>query len=362
MKPVDQISKISPLPIVDLDCAEPTPQNGWQIPLSSTCMKYLSKSDDCVKHYQSVRTEGELNKVQQCPFGFGTIKFRAGETNIGLTGFVPYPRLGGSQERILAKRHPNHKIEIDSITQIILKLGEARQNLVNIEEETVKNYSMALHEIRKLNRTIVQKAERLCNRESPDDPENAGRDILNIWKTAELMSRQFDVIELLANENLAYLPMNTVSEPYRIFDKCVRVFRNRGLNNRLSLTSTYGFSPRVQACDKTFPIIPTVLIENAIKYSINNSEIQIKVLLVNNECLISVSSDSNRSQILDQAIFKRGVRANPDRDGSGNGLYIAQLVAQQHGSLIKVESNRVNLGVVNHTFSFSMKLLTDKRH
>ncbi len=361
MKPVEQISKISPLPVVDLE-TENVPVDGWQFPLSSTCRKHLAEGDVCKTFYQTLKMKKDSEEIFQCPFGFTTIRFRAGETKIALTGFIPFPRRGGSQEKIVAKRHPAYKIDLESVKTLISQLRQARRNLMSIEEATVKNYSMALHEIRKLNRTIVQQAERICSRESPSDPEDAPRDILNIWKTAELMSRQFDVIELLANENLAQLPLKTVSEPYRIFDKCVRVFRNRGLNNRLSLSSTPGFSPRVQVCDKTFPIIPTVLIENAIKYSIKNSEIQIKIELVNGECLISVISESNRSHSLDESIFKRGVRVSGDRDGSGNGLYVAQLVAQQHNSLISVLSKRINLEVVSHTFSFSLRILNERRY
>src|SRR4029077_4703726 len=110
--------------------------------------------------------------------------------------------------------------------------------------------------------------------ESPEDLDNASPDLVKIMKASELMSRQFDVIELLANEELATLPLNSVSEVYKLFDKCARIYQTR--SKRITLDAPQGFSPRVDACDKTFPIIPSVLIENALKYSVPESDVRVK--------------------------------------------------------------------------------------
>jgi signal transduction histidine kinase len=39
-------------------------------------------------------------------------------------------------------------------------------------------------------------------------------------------------------------------------------------------------------------------------------------------------------------IFDRGVRATTNVEGSGKGLYLAQLVARQHGTQIQLEAER----------------------
>jgi hypothetical protein len=44
-------------------------------------------------------------KSEQCPYGFATASFKSGNLAIAITGFVPYPRLGGPKESIVAKCH-----------------------------------------------------------------------------------------------------------------------------------------------------------------------------------------------------------------------------------------------------------------
>jgi K+-sensing histidine kinase KdpD len=356
LKPFDQISHISPLPIVDLE-TDFVPQDGWMFALSSTCRRHLIEGSKCYEYYRTLAGDKTVLSLHQCPFGFATMKFISGNSNMAVTGFVPFPRLGGSAEKILSKRHANYKFDVTHVEKMILNLRKSRGNLQKVEEETVENYSMALHEIRKLNRTVVQNAERLCRKESPSEPENASKELVSIWKAAELMSRQFEVIEILANQEHAALPLNTTSDLYRLFDKCVKVFETIGVKRRFSLYAIpNSYSPKVEACDKTIPIIPTVLIENAIKYSIPDSEIRIKLEQMGENCFVNVSNLSANPKPLNDYIFQRGVRATSDKDGSGNGLYVAQLIAHQHNTSIRVQSVPFKAGM-KHTFSLNFKTI-----
>jgi light-regulated signal transduction histidine kinase (bacteriophytochrome) len=222
-----------------------------------------------------------------------------------------------------------------------------------IELGEVKQYSMALHEIRKLNREVKQTAERICRLMSPDDPDNADPELVKIMKTSELMSHQFDVIEILANETLATLPLNSTSEIYKIFDKCARIYRSE--RRRIMLEAPPNYHARVKVCDKTFPIIPSVLIENALKYS---ADLEVRISIQpggQDKVIVAVSNLARLKAPLTEAVFMRGYRASQDSEGSGNGLYVAQLVARQHSTMLRVETlpahanlTRVTLRAIFH--------------
>jgi light-regulated signal transduction histidine kinase (bacteriophytochrome) len=218
---------------------------------------------------------------------------------------------------------------------------------------------MALHEIRKLNRTVKQTAERICRQESPEEPADADSRHVRIWKSAELMSKQFDIIEILANEDLTKLPLDTEISVYRAFDKCVRIFQPASDPGRIKIETGHHsrYDPIIRACDKTFTILATVLIENALKYALPNTPIVVRVEPDGKSCIVKVSNYANAKKELDESIFERGVRGTNDTDGSGNGLYVAQMVAEQHNSRIQLEvSDPVN-GKVIHSFTMRFETI-----
>jgi len=151
------------------------------------------------------------------------------------------------------------------------------------------------------------------------------------------MSQQFDIIEMLANESLTELPFNSTIEVYRIFDKCARIYNSVDGNAQVILRASYGFSGRIHACDKTFPIIPTVLIENALKYGKRNRDVDVHIYPAQSECVIEVSNIADANPLLNNSIFEKGKRATQGKEGSGHGLYLAQIVAKQHGSTITLD-------------------------
>ena len=179
-----------------------------------------------------------------------------------LTGIIPYPSTRRQGRAANGEGRPDNKLSIDRLKQVAQSMYTSYEALERLEESTVKQYAMALHEIRKLNRSVKQNAERYCKSLRPDDPDAADKEIVHIKKCAELMSAQFDAIELLANESLSELPLANTINVYKIFDKVVRI-HNLDSDRRITLRGQYDASPTINACDKTFPIIPSVLVSNA---------------------------------------------------------------------------------------------------
>ena len=348
---LDAVSGFSVLPIVRLDGSSP-PIGGAVVQLTQTCQRNLEKGAGCIEHYTRMRTLASGEFVQ-CPHGFTSVAFDTSSGRAAVTGVVAWPRFGTPSEALMAKKHPEARIAREAVLAAAAKVAGLSARLIALEAETVRQQSMALHEIRKLNRQVKQTAERLCLRASPGNIEEAPVDLVSILKASELMSQQFDVIEILANETLAKLPRNSSSHIYKIFDKCARIYRTG--QRRIVLDSPANFSPIIDACDKTFPIIPATLIENAQKYAVGDSDIKISIRPDGDFVAVQVENLANLTAPLTNRIFERGVRVSGDRDGSGNGLYVAQLVAAQHDCIIHVDTLKVSESSYRVRFHFKLK-------
>jgi len=337
MPTFSEIASFCPYPVVNLHAVD-VPQDGFQLQTPDLCRRSIGKYHSCREHYERLfDSPGLIGKPVQCPLGFTSFVVATNTQHFAITGVVPYPRGGGAAERAAAKKYPSHKVTLDSIARSAGVLQALEQRLGDIEQEAISGHAMALHEIRKLNRTVKQTAERLCRQERADAPELASKELVQIWKSAEIMSQQFDIIEMLANESLTELPLNSTIEVYRIFDKCARIYNSVDGNAQVILRASHGFSGRIHACDKTFPIIPTVLIENALKYGRRNRDIEVHIYPEQSECVIEVGNVTEPNPLLNNSIFEKGKRATQGKEGSGHGLYLAQLVARQHGSTITLE-------------------------
>jgi signal transduction histidine kinase len=349
------ISCLSILPIINLSDIK-IPSDGVQIPTPNFCKKNFDKNALCKEHYASLSIPvGDIGTLTQCPHGFCTLAFNAGQIPVAITSIIPYPRMGGKKEQHQARELKDHKVSALRVEELARSIQKVASGIDVLESNAIKGHSMALHEIRKLNRTVKQTAERLCRSQSPEQPDQADRQLVSIWKSADLMSTQFDIIELLANEDLANLPCKNETEVYRLVDKCVRIYQSP--DSRIVLNSQYGYSEKILICDKTFPIIPTVLIENALKYSEHGSKINVDIYNKNNKCVLQVSNYTRSTSTLAKSLFEKGRRGSSEGEGSGHGLYLAQLVAKQHNTKIEMESKKESIDKISCIFRVEFPLL-----
>lgn len=318
------IKLISPFPIVFLS-DQVIPTNGGIVCLSSYCSRKYTSSTTCRDHYKKI-TDGP-DGIYQCPFGFSSVKFDVSGRQYAVTGVVPYPRLGGSNETIRAKDHPENKVSQENINKAISFFRKVNDVLQDEFDEQLKKYPVAFHELRKLNGAIKQRAEILIGNYGENE------DTLTIYSSAELMSNNFDLLELLAsNEDLTSLPLNSTINLWDLSYKCKKIYQPRARDKKLDIW-VEGDKPIIYGNKKTFPSLLTVLVENAIKYSEENTKIYIDIRIKERTATLSVVNISKRD-INTERCFEKGFRSDCDTDGSGLGLYVAQLVATQHNSKI----------------------------
>ncbi len=354
MAAFEDIAGLSPLPVVDLNDIKP-PTSGALVPVSSVCLRNFLKDGTCRKHYEKLADTGKFDgKIVQCPYGFATCALPTKTLHLAFTGVIPYPRIGGANEREVSKNNKHAKVPIQTLLDAAAPIINAEIKFDALAKDHIDNQSVALHEVRKLNRNVKQAAERLCLSESPNDPDGADPQLVAIWKSSELMSWQFEVIELLADNNLVRIPPNSTMEIYKVFDKCARIFRHAGRSSSIILHAPYDYRSKVATFDKTFSIIPTALIENALKYVLPGSAVDIEFHDFHESCVVHVKNLYRGNHQLSAAVFHKGVRFTANREGSGNGLFLAKLVAQQHRATLDVATKPIRQDTMECTFTLVM--------
>jgi len=323
--------------------------SGKSIEPSQFCKKHFGKDQSCIKHYNSsIEKSGWI----PCPFGYSSYFFEIDGVKCAVTGVIPFPRIGTSEERLRAKISKEQKVTRTAVETSIRALNDLNvSDKEKVGRELSRNMA-ALHEVRKYNRNLVQTLERYCKSLNPQDPDRVAPELVRAWKLAELMSYQFEILSLIADENLVRIPPKTKSDVYKMLDKCIRVFRpiasDKGMRLDISGDTAYAI-----VSDKTFPMMATVLIENAIKYGAKDGRVDVNMKIINqNKFRVSVTNDITKETILPKNPFLRGARGSDDKDGTGVGLYLAQMVAKQHRTKIEFEVIETIKDFNRITFSF----------
>ncbi len=211
-----------------------------------------------------------------------------------------------------------------------------------LEAAAYKKVALGLHDIRKLNGVIKITAERLLA--SGGMPSSHDADLIRIQRTSDMMSQLFLAIHAMAEEEIMQLPTKSMCHLYPLFDKITRIYEpDSGDRTLLMSAKPSGYGGPIFACDLTIPLIPSVLIKNAFKYSEPGGVVRVQVERSSDEAVVqvTVSNHCRRGSALSDSVFIKGHREYDDNEGSGVGLYIAKQVAKQHGGDLTLDSRMV---------------------
>ena len=344
------------LPVVDLQRVGP-PRDGTFIPSPPECASNMAKGSKCRAHYESVAGAGEGEAVV-CPYGFTSVRVAVGPHELALTGVVPGSGERTPKQNRAAKRNPSSRVSPDTLGRASESLRVAQARLDAADDEAARNYSKALHEIRKYNRTVRHAAERLLLKDGETRLGDVGRELRNIEVAADLMSRQFDIIQALAQDELLTRPLDGKGKLKGFAAKIVHVLREANRDRDIYLNAEpQDYDPTIAVSDFSFPILVSVLVDNALKYSLTSSYVEVRVVQVSrSECRLEVLNLTKPGVTLTDDVFRRGYRGDVKADGAGIGLYVASIVARQHGSELRVQTERRN-GRNRQVFSLTFRTL-----
>src|SRR5690349_2513123 len=115
MNALQRIVTESPSPVVYFNNPD-LQTNDIVIQTPITCSKNFLKGEACRRHYEQIaKSEVRSGELVQCPFGFASAPFRTDNLFGAFTGLIPFPRIGGSKESIMAKRHRECRVATTGI-------------------------------------------------------------------------------------------------------------------------------------------------------------------------------------------------------------------------------------------------------
>lgn len=295
---------------------------------SSFCQKSIHTKPECIKHYESLKFKGE--GYYQCPFGMTSRNFYYGGQLLVITGVIAFPRYGSEAEKQMAKRFPEIKVARTSIDKNVKFLKDIERARAAAIQEAAQVLPQALHELRKLNGAILQHAER----EIREQGELSG--LLSIQSAAELMRNNFDILEALSNiEGMKALPLEPAINLFDLAYKTKRVFKERASSRSMQIFVD-GVRAIIRGNQKSFPIVPAVFVENAIKYGRMRTPIKMEISAVGDKATLTVENETD-SFIDSTYCFEKGARFSSAVEGGGFGLFLAKEIVTSHSGTIKCE-------------------------
>ena len=307
--------------------------NGISVSACAFCRNAINKKNECKEHYARLMVNPD--GYYQCPFGFTTRSFHFGGQKHMITGVVAFPRFGTEAERAKAKAYPDIRVSREGIDRVLSFLRGIEKLRADTVQEATKVFPQAFHELRKLNGAIIQHAEKEI-RDEGDSPT-----LTTIKSAAELMRNNFDILEALSNiEGMRALPINATINVYDLVykTKCILQQRASARNIHISLTGM-GSHPIIRGSQKSFPIVPAVLLENAIKYGKQRTSIDVGLTVTGSKAILTVENQTDHP-IDSEHCFERGSRYSPEAaEGGGFGLFLAKEVVTAHKGTIRCEAN-----------------------
>lgn len=304
------------------------------------------------KECQEFHLNNTCEKPIECPYGFTALRVQG--TFWQVFGMID------TSTKMPKERKNSNRSNVTSNTRITKWAETLKFQTQKIEEKSEQQTGDALyvlHDIRISNGQIKTNAEReIRNRNSGidfgDAFDRAPSTLKSIYKASELLTGQLDMIDFYYNPSQITRGRKYYTHVYKLFDKIRRISQIKADARNIQL-NMIGSSTSEAPLYESIAILPQILIDNAIKYSIPGGEVIISV--TEDKRLINVSVSSVGPIIEEdekELIFSRRVRGRYAEQsgvtGSGIGLWVASKVCKYNNvSLeLKIEPRE---GMVNNT-------------
>jgi signal transduction histidine kinase len=322
--------------------SDKTKYDGILVPQPMECAQ--CKVNDCMQ---------ATSHLLVCSYGFEYIKINSKLSVFGIT--TTDKNLNNSKKikhnRIKSK-YRVHSIHLDnlisSINQrgslvVLPKINNPEITAVGQDDQqqnTVPTSSF-FHDYRQINSQLSQNMEVVLRNiykvNSEEDIDNiSDENIKALYYGIKLLNEKLDALSILEKpEQLRSSVENVKSNIHGIVKKYLKIYDPQIKHRNLHI-SIRGFTySTVWANPKALTIIPHALIDNAIKYAPVNSQITIELKDEADHVYFSITSlgpkiEKNERNDIFNKYYRSKNAISKHSEGSGIGLYSANLVAQIH--------------------------------
>lgn len=283
----------------------------------------------------------------RCSLGLTVYEGRVDDQIVRVFGVV------GPQHREALPTHADFKrackgrsVTAQDFAAWVSCLKELSTSIRQSQAQSLAEALEPLHDAMRLARDVQQLAERALGELLPsvgDRFESASPTQLSLAKTSALLVDTFDLLEVYLNPKAASFGQPRHVEIYKLLDKLAKIAFLARRQEQRPAVRLVGNTRRAYDVFESFKLLPLTLIDNAQKYSRPGADVTVQVSETGTSLEVCVISEGAVLSANEQRrIFERGFRGEAARKahpgGMGLGLYIAQTVAQAHGSTIRVTS------------------------
>lgn len=346
--------------------------DGIMQPLPVFCRKQCD-TKTCRDFYNKVCAQ---TGSKMCPYGFATIT----EDICGsLVTFTSLDVVGVSDRKLVQKRVTRKdyvpRLTRNDYTQMVEKMKKSvtllgdyythkHNTLLAADDYQTKIDTLdnTFHELRKLNGRLKASVERMIANLDSNYDTSLSKDAKDIFAASQLITIRLSTYDLILNPNST---LNYIKSPipiYKKFDKVARLLDYQAYESG-AIIKISGNSYSTYECNDMVELLPYLLLDNAIKYTMWGKDIELQFSETGSRLVVKVISFSQRpSEHEINNLFDRCYRSKNVSDkttGQGLGLYIARYICDANNISIdlkigkKVETD--NDGVKHSDFIVTLQ-------
>lgn len=352
------------LPCLDQDLKL---HDGTFIHLFSFCEKNCLRKK-CTKHYTDLFFE-KKSVFKKCPYGLVSYIHVDGDKKTIFTSLREKALYQKKSKRFLAESVYNPVLTREQLLVLIGNSIKKHKEECYLSEK-IESFDSMAHEVKKLNSQIKEYCDSLINLYyekndymalTQDEYANLFEKIKSLYIISSMITSRYTIYDYDKNPEILSYGSKLQSSIHGKFLKCSKILKNyKNKNSHIKLEG------ETHKCLKTFPsfeMVPFLLIENALKYALDGTEINVKFTDGLDSLQVSIvsvgpyCSQDDISHIFDKGF--RGTNAKKASDGNGIGLYFVKLICDLHNISISAESDSIlkeKVGDIPYT-KFSINLL-----
>lgn len=328
---VELLKSVSKYPFITDDSF----QDSIELKQNKTCVEKC-KEKDCLSLFSKESNLSEYN----CSKGYDNLLHIVGDFKYITNGLIyktnkviPQGRKDVRKEFIVDK---------ESVLIFSNKIQEIENHLTKRNNETMeKNFSM-FHDFKTSMSIFFNCTQDIINKQPGtsfiDKLEKSDSSYKDLYNSLELITSQLRMVDVIINPKSIVFGNKKTINIYRLFEKIKILFghlstKKRDINIKLS-SETY-----ISDCEcyESIEFIPLILLDNALKYSVAETDIDIKfeqnngVIKVIVKNIGPIVSDENKDKIFEKFVRDKSGETF-SKEGMGMGLWIAQQILIAHNS------------------------------
>lgn len=286
---------------------------------SEFCKNHCT-SEKCINHYKKM----EENKIDEmiCPYGFYCKRsFERIYNGIASKELADFSKIKFKIDKSIKLYSSNELSNLIEIDENILFIEEEN----NLKQKCINDF---LHDVNKSNTLIENNIQQISKDQLTSKDKNR---LISSLKLTDFFKKRVELYKYVSNP--ALIPAGKLRErdAFKLFDIYRRIFEEIGktckiniaLKNIDIITGLEVSGKTIFMANESITILPFLLIDNALKYSNEKSEIAINIYQ-ENEIVKKIEIENYPSYVITENVdmfFERGFRSkNNTSKSSGNGL------------------------------------------